>query len=88
MTLCIAPYPVKKLNGNITKIKKEEETQNRRVGKRRTIGKEQVKSNTIAILINNISNTVINTNMIITKLVMENLFSNLGSLDIGIKDDD
>ena len=40
LTLCIAPYPVKKLNGNITKIKKEEETQNRRVGKRRTIGKE------------------------------------------------
>ena len=34
--------------------------------------KEQVKNNTIAILINNISNTIINTNMIITKLVMGN----------------
>ena len=33
--------------------------------------KEYVKNNTIAMLINNISNTIINTSMILTKMVMD-----------------
>ena len=34
--------------------------------------KEQVKKNSKAILINNISNTIVNTNMAITKMVIGN----------------
>ena len=41
----------------------------------------------MAILLNNISNAVINTNMIITKFAMGNSSSNLERFNIGLKDD-